>query len=443
VGWPGTDNDAAIADSVKAFGLPDYSLEPVFLSMEEETRFYHGCSNEIIWPLFHDLQSRCNFDPAYWTVYCEANEKFADAVERMVRKDDLVWVHDYHLMVLADALRSRGLRSTLAYFHHIPFPGPDIFEKLPWRREILHSLLKFNLIGFQTDRDRTNFFACVRRHLHNVHVQRIGSKFLMRAEGLCCAVGTFPISIDFQKFSVGASRHEVLLQAKEIQSSVGSADIVLGIDRLDYTKGIPERLRGFRALLEAHPELLGRVVLLQVIVPSREGIAEYHDLKERIEKLVSGINGEFGRPGWTPVVYMHKCLSSFELLAYYRAAHVALLTPLKDGMNLVAKEFCASRTDERGALVLSEFAGAAVELAPGALLVNPYDADGIASALRVALRMSAAEQTDRLRKMRAVIERNDIFHWFRAFCGQSPAHDVFLMSGIRPASQTATAAQAG
>lgn len=442
VGWPGTQQDERVIEALQAAAPANCTLEPVFLTAEEEARFYHGCANEIIWPLFHDLQSRCNFQPAYWNAYCEANEKFADAVERVAAKDDFIWVHDYHLMVLADALRSRGLRSTLAYFHHIPFPPPDIFEKLPWRREILRSLLKFSLVGFQTDRDRRNFFACAQRHLRNVHVQRIGSKFLMRAEGLSCAVGTFPISIDFAKYSQEAASPEVLLQAEEIRRSVGLREIILGIDRLDYTKGIVERLRAFCALLERCPELSGRIVLLQVIVPSRESIAEYHGLKERIERLVSAINGEFGRPGWTPVIYLHKSLSPAELLAYYRAAHVALVTPLKDGMNLVAKEFCAARSDERGALVLSEFAGAAVELAAGALLVNPYDAEGIASALEVALRMSPREQSDRMRRMRAAVEHNDVFAWCRSFCGHPGGLHVLPMTGTTPPAGVRAAARA-
>ncbi|MCI0350372.1 MAG: trehalose-6-phosphate synthase [Acidobacteriales bacterium] len=442
VGWPGTAEAPAVLKALQDFRYSRCSLEPVFLSPEEEVSFYNGCSNEIIWPLFHDLQSRCKFDPTYWTVYCEANEKFADAVERLAVKDDFVWVHDYHLMLLGEALRARGMRSTIAYFHHIPFPPPDIFEKLPWRREILRALLRFSMIGLQTDRDRRNFFACVRRYLQTPHVQRIGGRFLVRTEGLCSTVGTFPVSIDYQRFSVEGDRPGVLSQAAEIQGSVGSREIILGIDRLDYTKGIPERLSGFRALLRRHPELHGRVVLLQVIVPSREAIPQYHDLKERIEREVSAINGEFGQPSWTPVIYLHKCLTSSELLAYYRAAHVALITPLKDGMNLVAKEFCATRSDQRGVLVLSEFAGAAVELNRGALLVNPYDAEGIASALETALRMSDSEQNDRMRKMRAVIEGNDVFRWCRSVCGQPAGRQLVSMPAPHTDAAMRSAARA-
>src|SRR5919201_3002125 len=247
VGWPGTCNMADGQTALKEYRDPNYSLQPVFLSPQDEASFYNGCSNEIIWPLFHDLQSRCNFDPTYWLAYREANEKFADAVERLALKDDFVWVHDYHLMVLGEALRARGLRSTIAYFHHIPFPAPDIFEKLPLRREILRALLRFSMVGFQTERDRRNFSACVRRHLAHAHIQRIGSRYLVRAEGLCSAVGTFPVSIDYGRFSVEANSSEVLLLADEIQRAVGTQAIILGIDRLDYTKGIPERLNGFRS----------------------------------------------------------------------------------------------------------------------------------------------------------------------------------------------------
>lgn len=430
VGWPGTSNVTDVQSALKNFREPKYSLEPVFLSPEDEASFYNGCSNEIIWPLFHDLQSRCNFDPAYWLAYREANEKFADSVERLALKDDFIWVHDYHLMLLGEALRERGLRTTIGYFHHIPFPAPDIFEKLPWRREILRALLRFSLLGFQTDRDRRNFFACVRRHLSDAHVEHIGSRFLVRAEGLCSAVGTFPVSIDYSHFSVEASRPQVLSLADEIQQNVGSREIILGIDRLDYTKGIPERLNAFRAMLHRNPELRGQVVMLQVIVPSREGIPQYHDLKQRIEREVSAINGEFGQPSWTPVIYLHKCLPPAELLAYYRAAHLALITPLKDGMNLVAKEFCAARSDEQGVLVLSEFAGAAIELKVGALLVNPCDAEGVATAMMSALGMPLPERAQRMRRMRAVINDNDVFRWCRSFCGQAARQPILLPEAL-------------
>ena len=418
IGWTGTDHEVDVAELLKDYRADGYSVEPVFLTASEKACFYHGCSNEIIWPLFHDLQSRCNFDPTYWEVYREVTEKYADAVEKAARKDDFVWVHDYHLMMLADALRARQIPLRLAYFHHIPFPPPDIFEKLPWRKEILRGLLQFNTIGFQTARDRKNFVACLRRSLRDVHVSRLNDRFLVRAEDSCTVVGDYAISIDFQAFNENALDPSVTARATQIQHDVKTEQIILGVDRLDYTKGIPERLMAYRMLLQRYPELRGRVTLVQVVVPSREDIPSYKELKLAIERLVSEINGEYGAPGWVPIQYLHRCLSRSELVAFYSAADIALVTPLKDGMNLVAKEFCACRTEDGGVLVLSEFAGAAAELKLGALLVNPYDLEGVASALFRAFRMSGREQRVRMHRMRRWLSRHDVFRWCNSFAAQ-------------------------
>ncbi len=417
IGWPGCDYGAETDSALRAECAPDSSFEPVFLTASEMTHFYNGCCNEIVWPLFHDLQSRCNFNPVHWSVYRDVNEKFADAVERATRRDDFVWVHDYQLMMLADCLRARGIHSMLSYFHHIPFPPADVFEKLPWRKEVLRGLLQFNRLGFQTDRDRRNFVGSLRRCLGTVKVRRRGNKFVVAAEGHHVEIATVPISIDFQALSANADRPEVKLRVNEIRRKMGDQRLVLGVDRLDFTKGISQRLIGFRTLLENKPELRGRVTLVQLIVPSREQITTYLDCRTEVEKLVSQINGEFGRPGWSPVNYLHRHVSREELLALYGAADVALVTPVKDGMNLVAKEFCAARNDERGILVLSEFAGAAAELNSGALLVNPYDAEGLASELHRGLNMPEEEQKTRMQKMRHRIRTNDVFAWCRSICG--------------------------
>lgn len=419
IGWTGMDHSPEVAGLLDDYRADGYSVEPVFLTAAEKACFYHGCSNEIIWPLFHDLQTLCNFDPTYWEVYCKVTEKYADAVEKVARRDDFVWVHDYHLMMLAGSLRAREARLKLAYFHHIPFPPPDIFEKLPWRKQILRGLLQYNTIGFQTARDRKNFIASLRRCLADVHVRRLADRYLVRSESCCTLVGDFPISIDAEAFAAEALDVNVAARASEIKQKIRGGKIVLGVDRLDYTKGIPERLTAFRSLLERRPELRGRITLVQVVVPSREEIPNYKELKLYIERLVSEINGEHGIPGWMPVQYLHRCLSRSELAAFYRAANIALITPLKDGMNLVAKEFCACRVDDGGVLILSEFAGAARELKTGALLVNPYDIEGVASALYRAFRMSEREQRVRMRRMRHWIGRHDVFRWCKLFCAQA------------------------
>jgi len=425
IGWTGTEQDSRIPSALKKLSSEsNCAYVPIFLTAGEKACFYHGCSNEIIWPLFHDLQSHCNFDPDYWDVYCQVNEKFADAVEENVHRGDIVWVHDYHLMMLADALRARDFRGKLAYFHHIPFPPPDIFEKLPWRCEILRGLLQYSAVGFQTLRDRLNFIASVRRCLKNVRVRKAGERMLVQADDLCAAVGAFPISIDFEEFERQARDPAVTDESAALQKSLAGCQVILGVDRLDYTKGIPERLLAFRKLLERQPDLRGRITMIQVVVPSREDIPKYRDLKLLIERLVSQINGEFGMPGWMPIYYLHRTLSRPQLIAYYQSADVALVTSLKDGMNLVAKEFCACRTDGGGTLVLSEFCGAANELKSGALMVNPYDAEGVAAAVNRALRMSSREQRIRMEKMRRHIRRHDVFRWCRDFCSQLGAFRI-------------------
>lgn len=418
VGWPGTDCDHGVRAVLRGACAPNHSFEPVFLSPEERLQYYEGCCNAIIWPLFHDLQGSCNFDPGYWSAYCDANDKFADVVASCAGKQDLIWVHDFHLMLLADCLRARDVRAKITYFHHIPFPSPDIFEKLPWKTEILRALLRFNRLGFQTDRDRRNFFSCLRSFLRDVSIKRLGRKFLVRSESLVAEVGTFPISIDFQKFANDSAGEEVASRASEIRASFAGRQLILGIDRLDYTKGIQERLRSFRVLLDSEPALRGHVDFLQLTIPGREHIPEYHDCHIAIERLVSEINSRYGQPGWSPITYLHRSVSAIELLALYRAADLTLITPLRDGMNLVAKEFCAARTDEQGVLVLSSFAGSAAELQCGALLVNPYDFEGVASAISRGLRMPVSEQRSRMRTMRTIIERNDVCRWSKSLCGQ-------------------------
>src|SRR5579859_402223 len=443
IGWPGTDCDPEVAFALREQSCAEYCFQPVFLNDTERRCFYHGWANEIIWPLFHDLSSYCNFDPEYWAVYHEASEKFADVVECSAGQKDFVWVHDYHLMMLADALRFRGMNNKMAYFHHIPFPAPDMFEKLPWRSEILHGLLQFNSLGFQTERDSKNFVGCALRCLPGAQLIRHEAKLLVRFEGRYTAIGTFPISIDYRAFADDAAHNEVAARALEIRGNLEGKKIVLGVDRLDYTKGAVERLLAYRTLLKEEPGLRGRVTLLQLVVPSREGIARYGQLKNSIKELVKEINHEFGASGWTPVIGWHHCVSRSELLALYRAADVALITPLKDGMNLVAKEFCAARVETTGVLVLSEFAGTALQLANGALLVNPYDSKGMAATLSKALRMSEPEQQTRMQQMQRTVQQSDVFHWCESIWHDVGFNGPCLHSGRRQTKEFEPIARAG
>ncbi len=416
IGWAGTSQDLPVDQLLaKASKRRAYSLKSVPLSDEEIAKFYSGFANEIVWPLFHDMPSRCNFDPTYWDIYQRVNRKFAGAIAETAREDDFAWVHDYHLMLVARDLREAGTRGRIGFFLHIPFPAPDIFEKLPWREPILRALLDFDVIGFQTDRDRCNFLNCLRRLLPEAKVECGQSRTVVTHELRRAVIGTFPISIDFEEFAQHAACPEVASRASSVRRDLLDNILVLGVDRLDYTKGIPERLKAFRILLQRFPELRGQITLVQVVVPSREDIPRYKDLRADLELLVSRINGEFTQAGWVPIHYMHRNLGREELLAYYRAADIALITPLKDGMNLVAKEFCAAQVDERGVLILSEFAGAGPELRHGALLVNPNDFAGVAQAIRDASQMPQEEKRSRMRLLREIVKDHNVQRWARSF----------------------------
>jgi alpha,alpha-trehalose-phosphate synthase [UDP-forming] len=417
-GWSGSAGPArqlrtALAAASRRLGC---ELAPVALSTRDVDQFYHGFANEVIWPLFHDLTSLCNFDPQYWRSYLAVNRRFARAVSSRATPSDFIWVHDYHLMNVGEALRALGTRSRLGFFLHIPFPSPDIFMKLPWRVPLLRALLQYDLVGLQTQHDRHNFVACLELLGDEVRIESRGGRTTVRTGRSATTVGAFPISIDFNAFLRSASAADVERKAQELHRLLPRRRLVLGIDRLDYTKGIALRLRAFQELLERYPSMRGKVSLIQVVVPSREDVPEYARMKTEIEQLVGRINGAFARPGgWVPVWYEYRNLSPNELVAYYRAADIALITPLKDGMNLVAKEYCACSIEEDCVLILSEFAGAAEQLGNGALLVNPHDVQAVAGALRSAYAMPPAERTARMRAMRRSIRREDVFAWVESF----------------------------
>lgn len=420
VGWPGTDQLPQVEACFRHHPPEHFRMQPVYLSAEEQLRFYRGFANEIVWPLFHDLQSRCNFDPSYWEAYLSVNRRFAETIAAVAHPDDFIWVHDYHLVRTGRCLRERGVNARLAFFQHIPFPSFDIFEKMPWREELLESILQFDLVGFQTRRDRQNFITCARRMLRNLTVKREGPHLRVGYAGRWTTVGAFPISIDFTEFATPSNSVEIARRAEEIRADFAGRQIVLGVDRLDYTKGLPEKLRAFRAALERYPGLRRKVSLVQLVVPSREDVPKYHDLKLEVERLVSEINGHFTDAGWAPIHFMYRHLERDELLAYYQAADVALVTPLKDGMNLVAKEYCAAQGERAGVLVLSEFAGAAAQLKNGALLVNPNHSSKVAEATYAALNLPVDERTARMRKLRALIRRDDVHRWTAEFLEAAP-----------------------
>jgi alpha,alpha-trehalose-phosphate synthase [UDP-forming] len=416
VGWAGAvDSETAATLLQKAARGRSYSFKGVPLTRDEISKFYSGFANEIIWPLFHDMPSRCDFDPEFWEVYQRVNRRFAQAAAEAANGKDLIWAHDYHLMLMGRYLREVGSSARTGFFLHIPFPAPDMFEKLPWRRQILRSLLHYQLLGFQTDRDRYNFLSCLERIVPEASSVRDDPYNTVTMEGLRTRVGTFPISIAFEEFANHAASHEVETGANQFRHELNNKFLVLGVDRMDYTKGIPERLKAFRILLRRYPELRHRVTLLQVVVPSREEIPNYKELRREVELLVSQINGEFTESGWVPIHYMHRNLTRKQLLTYYRAADIAIITSLKDGMNLVAKEFCAAQVDECGVVVISEFTGAAAELQHGALVVNPNDLAGIAEAIFRACVMPVEEKRSRMRLLRDIIRTHNVQSWAEAF----------------------------
>lgn len=422
IGWSGAadpelDVESLLADFSEEAG---YELCTVPLTEEEVDDYYFGFSNEIIWPLFHDLQSRCRFHPKYWRAYLDVNFKFAEVVARKTSPDDYIWIQDYHLMHQAFFLKSMGVKRQTGFFLHIPFPTPDIFMKLPWRWKVIQALTEFDLVGFQTVQDRRNFVRCVRRLMPEAKVEGRGAVVSVNLGNRSFRLGAFPISIDFNQFSDMAKRDDVSRNAFELKEALRHRKIILGVDRLDYTKGIPERIRSIQTLLRRYPDLKGRINFVQIAVPSREEVDEYKELRQEIEQLVGRVNGEFSIPGWVPVHYHYRNLPHDELVAYYAAADIALVTPLRDGMNLVAKEYCACNNSEDGVLVLSEFAGAAAQLQKHAYLVNPYDMEGIAKALHRACHWGKEERTQNMVKLRDQVRRNNIFWWV----------DSFLQAGI-------------
>jgi alpha,alpha-trehalose-phosphate synthase [UDP-forming] len=426
IGWPGTADiepeklDALLATYAKREG---FRVAAVPLTDKEYKHFYEGFCNQIIWPLFHDLQSFCNFQPDYWASSNEVEKTFAEVVRRHAQADDLIWVHDYHLMGLGKLLVDSGVSNKIAFFLHIPFPPPDIFCKLPWRKDVLTALLHYEVIGLQTQRDLKNFSDCVNQLLPEVEQRLTPRRLHMNWEGRASVAGVFPIGIDYEEFAGAAATAGVTQKAKELRHEFPGRQIILGVDRLDYTKGIPYRLRSFERALECYPELHNKVTLFQVVVPSRESVPQYQELKGEIEQRVARINGKFTQPGWVPIHHVFRHVDREELLAWYRVGDVALVTSLKDGMNLVAKEFCACQIDGNGVLVLSEFAGASEQLGRWAVLVNPYDIDGVAEAIKCAVLMTPAQRRPAMEKLRANIREQNVYWWISQFlqeCGRQP-----------------------
>ncbi|MDI6879324.1 MAG: bifunctional alpha,alpha-trehalose-phosphate synthase (UDP-forming)/trehalose-phosphatase [Desulfitobacteriaceae bacterium] len=414
VGWPGLTVLHTLQEQVKSRMQREFRAHPVFLAEEAMDKFYHGFCNKILWPLFHYFPSYAVYDQEYWLQYKEVNELFLDAVLDIVEPGDVIWVHDYHLMLLPRLLSEKLPKTPIGFFLHIPFPSYEIFRLLPtaWGKELLEGLLGAKLVGFHTEDYTQHFLDCVR-----IQLGLDAEKGKIRRMGHPVQAATFPMGIDFAKFNDPNSLPEVQRYQDSLKPILGGVKTVLSIDRLDYSKGITNRLRGYALFLEENPEWRERLVLLLIVVPSRIGVEHYQQLKKQIDEIVGQINGRFGSVSWTPIIYQYKFLPFEPLLAMYRSSDVALITPLRDGMNLIAKEYIAARTDRTGVLILSQLAGAAKE-ASEALIINPNSLEEIAGALKQALLMPREEQIRRNTIMQEQFRTENVVKWSGDFLGR-------------------------
>ena len=406
IGWPGgTDSD------LEPFESDGLELAPMSMSAQDIEEFYEGFSNGTLWPLYHDLVAKPEFHREWWDSYVRVNERFAEKAASLAAEGATVWVHDYQLQLVPQMLRTLRPDLRIGFYLHIPFPPAELFQQLPWRRQILEGLLGADLVGFQLPGAAQNFVRLVRQRVrHKTH-----RDLVYLPDGRTVRAAPFPISIDAAGFEEMARSEPVAERSKEIREALGNPrKIFLGIDRLDYTKGIFARLRAFSELIDDGHFDVEDAVFVQVAVPSREQVEQYRILRDDIERLIGRINGDHGRIGRPAVHYLHSSYPREEMAAMYRAADVMVVTPYRDGMNLVAKEYVACRYEDDGALVLSEFAGAADELRQ-AWLVNPYDINGMKSALLEAYQADDKEVTRRMKAMRKQVTQHDVKAWAASF----------------------------
>ena len=404
VGYPGADP----SDEVRR-QLDERNLVPVDLDPDDYRGYYDGYSNDAIWPLFHYFTEFGSFVPEQFEAYRRVNQRFADVICELAEPGDAVWVHDYHLMLLPRMLRDRGLEARIGFFLHIPFPADETFRILPQRVEILRGLLGADLIGMHTYDYTYNYLRSVRRILG---IEAQGGTVRMRDHNV--RVEAHPLGIDTEEFREKAYSPDAERFLTQLKRNVGDRQVILGVDRLDYTKGLPLKLRAFERLLERSPRWAERVLFLQLAVPTRAGIDLYQDLKAQVERRVSEINGIHGSPLMSPINYLYQTVSQEELCALYRLADVCFVSPVRDGLNLVAKEYVVCRDDGGGTLVISEFAGAVSELGE-ALRVNPWDIEGTTNQLERALEMSLGERNERMMPMHSRVIQNDVHRWVRDF----------------------------
>ncbi|MFQ5946919.1 MAG: bifunctional alpha,alpha-trehalose-phosphate synthase (UDP-forming)/trehalose-phosphatase, partial [Anaerolineae bacterium] len=410
LGWPGVhvrskDSRQEIEDHLATA----YGSVPLFLPKAKFDRYYDGFSNGTIWPLFHYFPQNAHYDAAEWRAYRDINAEFGKRIVEIAEPGDRLWIHDYQLLLLPQMVREALPDIPIGFFLHIPFPSSELFRMLPWREEILQGLLGADLIGFHSFSYARHFLSSLLRLLG---LEQEFGEILVGERRV--RIDTFPLGVDLKRFTSGLKTPAVRAELEDLRKTTQGRKVVLTVDRLDFTKGIPRRLETFEHFLAAHPEWHDRVTLISLTVPSRTGVPEYQILKREVDELVGRINGRFGQPGWAPIWYLYRFLPFERLLALYQLADVALVTPLRDGMNLVAKEYLAARPDGTGVLVLSETAGAAEELGE-ALIVNPHNTEAMSDALLAALDMPIGEQKMRNEPMLARLRSYDVVHWAEDF----------------------------
>lgn len=409
-GWSGEITDQS-ADTAQVHKIGKIEYVTVDLSHEEHENYYENFANRTLWPLFHFRLDLAQFDRDWYVIYRRVNQQFAEHLMPHLRDDDIIWVHDYHFIPFASELRRLGFRGKIGFFLHIPFPSSDFYRAMPWHDALMESMSHYDLLGFQTADDLRNLVN---------YVQRSGRGQLIR-DGLLgmyynqLRIGIFPIGIDTENFAAMAQTEEAGRQSKRLRESLLNRPLMIGVDRLDYSKGIPERLRSFESLLKHYPDHRENITYVQISAPTREKVPEYDELRKNVENHAGRINGSYSTFDWVPLRYINRSIARKTLAGFYRVSKIGLVTPLRDGMNLVAKEYVAAQDPEDpGVLVLSCFAGAVHDL-KDAVVVNPYDTDGVADALDVALKMPLSERQQRWRLMMDQIEKYDISTWRSSF----------------------------
>lgn len=408
IGWPGKNIAEGRQEEVTT-ALVEHSMRPVFLTEKDIDEYYLGFSNETLWPAFHYFVQLIRYNATHWEAYVNANRKFAAAVLEQLEPGDSVWVHDYQLMLLPQMIRDEVPEVSIGFFQHIPFPSYEVFRMIPWRQELLNGVLGADYIGFHTYDDMRHFLSSCHRLAgvaYDGNEMIIGNRLVV--------ADSLPMGIDYDKYAQSAESDEAEERIERYSKALSAEHLILSIDRLDYSKGIPNRLRAFESFLEQHPEYHKKVSLVLLVVPSRDTVDSYKELKETVDNLVGRINGRYAEMAWSPIHYFYRSFSLPALSALYKMCEVAMITPMRDGMNLVCKEFVASKKDGNGVLILSEMAGSAKELSD-AILVNPNDQQAMVNAIRTSIEMPRSERKARMQVLQRSLKRYTIFHWVKFF----------------------------